>query len=983
LRAFEYWCGAWYPGAVPESHDAVTLPSADSLADEPGGGAFFRGDSAGRYVILHQIGAGGMGVVYAAYDPELDRRIALKILNPRSRGAGTERGHRRLLQEAQAMARLSHPNVIAVHDVGALEDSVFVAMEFVEGQTVRRWAREKPRTWPELREVFLQAAEGLAAAHDADLVHRDFKPENVMIGSDGRVRVLDFGLAQDIYPGSSRASGSRSDAPAERAPSLEPQTTHEGETTSPESFASHVRGGTPAYMSPEQHSGLRADPRSDQYSFCVALYEAAFGRLPYEGRSAIELGVQILEGELIPAPADSDLPAKVRAAIMRGLSLDAEQRWPSMRELQAELRPLAPRSRMRGWMTGAVLIGGVGLAFALGRMPSEESRPCQAAGSQMAELWNDDARTAISSSLAQASSTYGSGTWQRLEPRIDGYAGAWTAMQIENCEATEVHQTQSSELMDLRAACLERRRNEFAALLALFADADGTVVEHAVEAAASLPALEKCADAEALRSRIAPPADPATRKAVEDLRERMGKLDALRWSGRARDALPIATALMEESEAIDYPPLQAELRFRLGVLQEMNGEYDAAAANLESAYRVATLVGDERLATHAVQRVTLVVGHRQQRHEESLIWAKVAGALSEHLDPDGREVATALSHEGLVHQSRGDQRTALERQRRAVQILRGLAEVDEGDLAAGINNLAMTLRTLGEVDEAESLNREVLKIRERTLGERHPLVGSTLHNLALIHTQRGEYDEALALETRALELLRESLGEHAPRVSTSYASMAIIHDNLGHFEDAMEYYARALAGLRTQLGENHPTVADMILNIGAAYYVHGDIEEAEIRYLAALETYESKLGPDHPAVAIAVGNLAEVEERRENWKDAEALYRRALKIALARHGERHPSIPFPRLGLGRALLEQGRSKEALEELELANEINESFQGDPLFRADLHFALARALRATGKDPDRARKFAEGALLTYTDSPLTHAEAETQVRRWLAK
>ena len=302
--------------------------------------ALERGSVVGRYTVLDRLGAGGMGVVYAAYDETLDRKVALKMLRSAagpsraSNDAPTELGDgaRRMLREAQAMARLSHPNVVTVHDVDTYDDQVFLAMEYVEGQTLASWIAADPkRPWRDIVAIFGQAAAGLMAAHEAGLVHRDFKPENVMLGKDGRVRVMDFGLARaaeevddaettgpreprpapkpsapDAEPGAAPTTGAESspafgapvDAPVDPEETLVDSAGARASARTPRSASgglsdkvtrTGVALGTPAYMSPEQHRGEVTDARSDQFSFCVALYEALYGRRPFPGTSVAEL----------------------------------------------------------------------------------------------------------------------------------------------------------------------------------------------------------------------------------------------------------------------------------------------------------------------------------------------------------------------------------------------------------------------------------------------------------------------------------------------------------------------------------------------------------------------------------------------------------------------------------------------------------------------------------------------------------------------
>jgi len=274
----------------------------------------------GRYTVVRPIGAGGMGMVYAAYDEELDRRIAVKLL----RSGSSEQDRARLFREAQAMAKLSHPNVVTVHEVGTFEDQVYVAMEFVRGENLRDWLQSEPRPWRTIVDSFVLAGQGLAAAHDVGLVHRDFKPANVLVGDDGQIMVSDFGLV--------RTAGDALDETAFADHGAAPRT--------PLSTSLTMTGmimGTPAYMSPEQHRGQRTDARSDQFSFCVALYEALYGLLPFPGETLHELSASVTAGQPREPPRESKVPAWVARLLARGLANDPAERWPTIAALLTEL----------------------------------------------------------------------------------------------------------------------------------------------------------------------------------------------------------------------------------------------------------------------------------------------------------------------------------------------------------------------------------------------------------------------------------------------------------------------------------------------------------------------------------------------------------------------------------------------------------------------------------------------------------------------
>ncbi|MCY1068352.1 serine/threonine protein kinase [Nannocystis sp. RBIL2] len=349
----------------------------ERLAMEAIKARLFPGEAApakiGRFTVLRQIGAGGMSVVYAAYDERLDRRIAVKLL----RSGESSDNQARLLREAQAMARLSHPNVVAVHEVGAWEQQVYVAMEFVRGPNLREWLQAVPRDIREIREVFVAAGRGLAAAHHAGLVHRDFKPANVLVGDDGRVRVGDFGLVR-------HAGDEPQDGPAP-APVLAASLVQAGAPVELSTTLTQTGAilGTPAYMSPEQHLGRPVDARSDQFSFCVALYEALYGAPPFAGRDLFELVRRVLAGAVSPVPEDSKVPAWLRRAILRGLAVDPAARWPSIDDLLDELE----RDPERAWRIrrGAALVGLAVVGVVVGLIAVARERADAAAQAQRAE----------------------------------------------------------------------------------------------------------------------------------------------------------------------------------------------------------------------------------------------------------------------------------------------------------------------------------------------------------------------------------------------------------------------------------------------------------------------------------------------------------------------------------------------------------------------------------------------------------------------
>ncbi len=354
---------------MADSDELANTATAPSGSAGDAAVALTSGSTLGRYRIERELGAGGMGVVYVAFDGDLERRVALKVLR-----ADDDHAAKRLLREARAMARLSHPNVVTVHEVGSAGGRDYVAMELVDGTTLGDWLRAGRRGVDEVIAAFESAGRGLAAAHHAGVVHRDFKPHNILRSQAGRVCVTDFGLARSAEPDAVTdplaVTQSLSDVAASSS----------GSTSSPLSGLTRTGAvlGTPAYMAPEQWGGQAVTPATDQFAFCVALWEALVGKRPFEGPTLEELKRQVTAG---PRFDQIDgLPRNVRDVLRRGLSPEPEKRWPTMDALLAHLAPAARPSRRWLAVGGLAVVGTGGVAAALVALTADDSgRSCPAA----------------------------------------------------------------------------------------------------------------------------------------------------------------------------------------------------------------------------------------------------------------------------------------------------------------------------------------------------------------------------------------------------------------------------------------------------------------------------------------------------------------------------------------------------------------------------------------------------------------------------
>jgi predicted Ser/Thr protein kinase len=442
-----------------------------------GGGE--QGSRLGRFRLFDRLGAGGMGTVYAAYDEQLDRKIAIKLIHPRRQDPDLRA---RTLREARALARLSHPNVVHVYDVGEIDEQLFIAMEFLAGPTLRAWMDAEARPWREALAVFCQAGEGLAAAHASGMIHRDFKPHNAMFGAEGRVRVLDFGLARfDAVAGNSDASSS---SPAQTEIAL----TMTGAVM-----------GTPAYMAPEQIGGRDVSALSDQFGFCVALYEALYGVRPFAGRTFAELCEALTKGVISPRPRDTEVPRWVHAVLLRGLALEPDQRHPSMSELLAALHRDPSRVRRRRLSLGLVsmiVVTGSVLAWRYAAEPAAER--CLDARETIAVVWNEERALELREHLLAEHGERALEVMAIVKPGLDRYADDWAQMRNEACQ-THASGHQSDHVFDRRTACLDSAFRSLVLFLQSVERADSGELDQILEdKLTALPRTSHCADTEAL-----------------------------------------------------------------------------------------------------------------------------------------------------------------------------------------------------------------------------------------------------------------------------------------------------------------------------------------------------------------------------------------------------------------------------------------------------------------------------------------------------
>ncbi len=901
------------------------------------------GAQVGRYVVVDALGRGGMGVVWKAYDPQLDRNVALKRVRMRD-GGDAALARDRLLREAQALAQLSHPNVVAVHDVGLVGDDVFVAIELVVGDTLRQWLARHPGEIRRIVEVFVGAGEGLAAAHRAGLVHRDFKPDNVIVGADGRARVLDFGLARAID--GAATSGDRPAEDLDESPWSDEATPSAkgGSRASLRLTADGAVVGTPRYMAPEQHRRSTADARSDQFSFCVALYEALYGVRAFAGGSLRELRQHVLTGELNEPPSGAKVPARWRAAVRRGLANDPADRFPSMDALLAELRR-DPRIARRRAAAGVGVTALAGLAlFGLVRAPGG-GPDCGAADPRLAATWNDGARARLAAGFGASGRSYAADVLARTTPVLDRFAASWQAMRADACLATHARGEQSTALLDQRMGCLDRKLDQMAGLIAALGDRPPPdLIERAVQAATDLGDVASCSRQAQSASPDALPEAPAARARVTAVLQAIDRADLALRTGAYGEGLAIARRASTDAAALDAPPVLARALKARGELEAQTGAYADAAGTLDLALRAAATAGDHRLAAQAWIDLTELASERAQQPERALALLQAA------------EVAA-----GFV---RDDDARSL---RAALLARRGLVEVKRGAF-----------------DQARDALEAAVSLQEELHGGDDYRTGGALANLGLVLMKRGDYVRAEGVLTRATAVYERSLGPGHPALSTPLVNLAGVLTYQRKHAEAEAIYARALAIDQSALGPDHPYVADGMTNLGAALLAQGKADQAQAYFEKAIAIQERVLGADHPDVAWTLSGLSEVQVARGRYADARGTLARALAIATARSGAESEPVAQLRQHIDGAYLAEGKFAEAHRGLTETLALFEQLLGrDHPRNAIVLTSLAEAAAGLGRDAEVVRQGERAVALMDRDTVAVADDAKAWVRFLVAR
>jgi tetratricopeptide (TPR) repeat protein/predicted Ser/Thr protein kinase len=844
--------------ALSPTARAPSAAGADAADLRPRGSVF------GRYVLLELVGSGGMGRVYAAFDPKLDRKVALKLVwdEAAAARAGIER-------EARLAARLQHPNVIAIYDVGAVDDRLYLAMEYVDGVTLADWIRGPARPPRDVLGVFLQAARGLVAAHGAGLVHRDFKPSNVLVGRDGRVRVLDFGLARAV-----------DDAPA-AAVSYPRGVVVEGSVAG-------LRAGTPAYMAPEQHRGEPAGAAADQFAFCVALHEALHGTRPFAGDSLDVLAGSVLAGRVVDPPPGSRVPPWLRRVILRGLSVDPQARFPSMEALVAALGRDPTRAR-RTWIAVAAVVGVAGLALAgHARTVEQRAAVCRGHEQRMVALVGPDRALRVRAAFASTGASFAATSADRSLAALDRYARTLGRSYRETCAA-------GGPELDSRVACYEERAAELGGLVEVYTSADRIEVARAISAAGTLTPVATCEEA-----RAAARPDGAT----PDLARRVAQVRALDHAGRLTAASDEARRVLGDARGRGDRRHEVDALVLLGRI-ELAQSKPAAATTLSQAIEVGEANGRDAEVEIALELLAFDSAQRAHDYAAAHRLQRLAAAKVARTGRADSRAGDVMAIDGMILQMEGRPRDAEAALRQAVALQEKVYGADSPIVEPTLDRLAIVLGDQGRDAEALALDERAAAIRDATFGPEHPRLIDGLVDLAGSLGTLGRYDEALARLRRADDIALHAFGADSAQRFNTLDNIGLLEKARHNYDAAETSLKAALAIARTALGPSSEQTGEVLSDLGELYAARGQPAEGAAYFERALPIVEHALGAEHRQVADILLDLGLADLDLHRADQAVALLERALRL----RSEDTPARAAPiRFALARALWDAARDR---------------------------------------------------------------------------
>lgn len=905
----------------------------------------------GRYQVSRTLGEGAMGVVYEGFDEGLKRTVAIKLI----RNDVWDGGHAeiRFRREAQALARLSHPNVVAVHEIGEYEGQLFIAMELVRGQSLRAWLAQQTRSWQERNEVFIQAGRGLEAAHEAGLVHRDFKPANCLVGEDGRVRVLDFGLAR----------GSEGHATSDSNPAETPS----AEVLEATLTATGALLGTPAYMAPEQLRSQSVTAASDQFAFGVALYEALVGVRPFSGSSAHALYENIRAGSIAQGRGSGAAPSGLLDIVRRSLRVDPDARWPDMKTFVDALErfPIHQRRRRFGVAGGGLASLGVVAVLA-----TSGEEPCAAADGLSAPGWSDADREGMKEALGDENADT-EAVWKTADAAFEAWAEGWREVRSTTCHAAMVEGRTTETIYDRQVACLDRRGRTATALIGGL-QADPKAWLHAPDVVRALPLVGPCSDPKHVLA-----VDPPGSSISESVGAVRAKIDASMsaWTrGDGAEAKHLSEEAYAASTVIDYPLLRAEVGLLRGVILENTLGRDGEDVLL-SAWRDAELAGDDLTAADTAIRLVgaaLASGHvGSAKRWHVLAEAKVARAGGGTLS----EAKLALASAELARVV-GDAPAADVHSQSALD-LTGAAVGTEGfAYANALGYRALSLELSGAGPRVLAAHDRAVEAARATAGL-HPLLATAFRNRGGFRLNTGEFGEAVRDFDLAISILEGATLEESALLKTRLLRLQAL-SMTGDLDLTKLQHAMAPLG---RLPDDHPArVEAMALNAAVVQRL-GHFEKALAAYdrLIALQRRQPETSGED--LAMLESNAAECLLALDRLPLAQRRFDGALRVLEETLEPDDGRFAYPLTGLGNVALGQGEAVIAQQYFERALPLALANAGDLVTLASVQWGLARALRVRDREGDRAESLARDAAKNLKALGPEGLDTLRQVERWL--
>mgnify|MGYP002400457907 CR=1 FL=1 len=884
-----------------------------------------KGTIVGRYVVLSPLGHGGMGTVVAAFDPDLSRRVALKLVQPREHERPED-----LTREAKVLAKLEHPNVASVYDVGFWEDRLFIAMELVDGGDIDAWLAEG-RSTSEIVTVYLQAGRGLAAAHARGVVHRDFKPSNVLVGKDGRARVADFGLAQLA----AEVVGTVSAADSMRG-LVHSQTT---------------AGGTPDFMAPEVLAGEPANAKSDQYSFCLSLLASLTG-VPDRERLAT-----------------LDVPTRLRRVLARGLATEADERFATMDELLAALE--ASGRRQRPWLVrgaAVAVIGALVATFAATRIEGGDDG-CEQERQTFTEGFVPARLDALQRLLASSTIGHAKTSAPKVAEALSQYADAWMLEHQRVC---------GDPSRTAERTCLQDRRGEIEAMWSALESGGPDVVEHAMDAIRRLRTPGSCTDPDRPPPPPAAPAPPDDAEAGKAIRAHLDRAQALLRTGQPGPSLQEAQSAAGKADEIGHLALRAEARLAEGDAHHRFGEYADAETSYRAAFADAWRSGHDVLAIQVAAELVILVGSQRSRPEAGAVWLDVGEAAVGRLGWPTVEEADLWDSAGALAVREGDTALARKQYERALQTRARFLSDDHLAQAGTLYNIAAIDTEEGAFEDAVRRSRRVLEIRLANLGEHHPDVALAYNTLGASLLYLAKDDEAGELLEHAYTLGNDTLGPGHPRMAPVRNNLANYLNRKGQHQRAKALYEESLEVWTETRGPDDPDVALAHHNLAATVLNLDEFDLAIEHDRQAVEIWSRALGPDNPKVATGLYGIAIAMLKADRCAEALEPAERALAIVEASPDQGSRRLAPTLFGVSRALACADHHDRALELAERAVAAGRETYGPShpnLAPMLIHVAYVYAQM---KRYDEGRAAAEEAVALARDD-VNRSNARLQVAR----